>query len=646
MRFSEKLDALSRTVAMVIEADQRELGHALATSGHRPGIAIGSGGSTAVAHFFARCRETLFGQATQVMTPAEFVLGAGELTHHDIWLFSASADNSDIMASVLAARARGASSLRIVTRNLQGSVAKLTATLPGGEVLFTPVADEKDSFLATHSAISSVLSLLLASNRISPDPIASDLGAALAGEIAAVLDRSQRARMAARFEGLRKDDLLLIVADPQLRAVADLIETSAWEASLCPVQRTDARNLAHGRHSWLHHRHDRTFLLLLTGDDTRPFWEGLAPILPASIRHAEFDFGDCGRHRNAIGMVTGLAIVEAIGQAVGIDPGKPGIADFGRALYDDQSLLNLAHNMTPAVRQKRLALLGRDDASQARGSICAAGAERLATIAAADIGGIVFDYDGTLIDDAERCGVPRPAIVEQLVRLASIGVQLAIATGRGGSAGTALRKILPASMHDHVIMGYYNGAYIQPLIIDIEDVPPAQDPALAETFAWLGERPDLFSPAFRGRFSNVQISIRLDNLADQQAFGDAVQHCPPVATGCVRHKISGHSIDFFRATTSKRAVIDRMRASLMDDRAILCIGDSGARAGNDNELLSNPYGISVGTVCGRSDGCWSVFGTRQAGPEAVLTLLEVVQRDVHGRVAMRVDELALDNIIG
>ena len=67
------------------------------------------------------------------------VLGTGELSGHEIWLFSASADNSDIMASVLAARARGTNALRIMTRNPEGSVARAIAALSDGKVLFTPV---------------------------------------------------------------------------------------------------------------------------------------------------------------------------------------------------------------------------------------------------------------------------------------------------------------------------------------------------------------------------------------------------------------------------------------------------------------------------------------------------------------------------
>src|SRR3546814_9428682 len=120
--------------------------------------------------------------------------------------------------------------------------------------------------------------------------------------------------MASRFEALRSDDLLRLICDPQLRPVAELIETSAWEASLCPVQRTDVRNFAHGRHSWLHHHPDRSMVLGLVGKDGLPLWHAVAARLP-DIRVETLMQADGGRYSNAVGIVQGLVLVEAIGKA-------------------------------------------------------------------------------------------------------------------------------------------------------------------------------------------------------------------------------------------------------------------------------------------------------------------------------------------
>src|SRR3546814_4566864 len=89
------------------------------------------------------------------------------------------------------------------------------------------------------------------------------------------------------------------------------------------------------------------------------------------------DFGNCGRFQNAVGIMRGLVWIEAMGRAVGIDPGKPGIGEFGRSLYGEASLEQLSGKLGPAVRQKRRARLERDDPACGDAGIHAADRESL-----------------------------------------------------------------------------------------------------------------------------------------------------------------------------------------------------------------------------------------------------------------------------
>jgi fructoselysine-6-P-deglycase FrlB-like protein/hydroxymethylpyrimidine pyrophosphatase-like HAD family hydrolase len=642
-RFSEKLDGLPQTAKLIAASDLEALGEALRDGRDRPVIAIGSGGSTIAAHYFARCRETLFEATTQVVTPAEFVFGNDDLAKSDVWLFSAGADNADSLASVVAARARGAARIILLTRNAAGAAAVAIAADPASAVITVPVADPKDGFLATHSLVGSVFALLFASDIVSAQAQGQELRLRAIADIDAALDPAVRESVRTRFANLRSDDVLLLIADPQIRVVAELIETSLWETALCAVQRTDLRNFAHGRHAWLHHRADKTVVLALSTDDGREVWERADALLPPSLRRHVADFGNAGRLRSAIGIIEGLVIVEAIGAATGIDPGKPGIGDFGRSLYEEAGLLDLARQLNPSVRHKRAASLERDDILAAQGCVRAASIARRTELGQRHIGAIIFDYDGTIISDEERFGQPRQAIIDELVRLDALGVRLAIATGRGGSGGKALRGALPAELHERITMGYYNGAYVQPLSVDIEVVRPQTDPALAETFAWLKSHPELFLNGSGGRFSDVQISIKLEDLVDRPGLPAILADCAPIASGAVRYKRSGHSIDFFAAGTSKLTVVYQVRASLPDDAAVICVGDSGGRDGNDHELLSHAHGISVGTVCDRHDGCWSLFGNTLTGPQALLRILQAVKRDGDGSVRMDMSMLRLDS---
>jgi hydroxymethylpyrimidine pyrophosphatase-like HAD family hydrolase len=394
----------------------------------------------------------------------------------------------------------------------------------------------------------------------------------------------------------------------------------------------------------LHHRPANTVVLTLVGHDGEELAERTRQLIPPEVRQVAMNFGDCGRFCNAIGIVQGLVSIEAMGRAVGIDPGKPGIADFGRPLYKDESLAWLSEKLGPALRQKRRARVERDDPACDTSGIHAADRERLARLSAASIGGIVFDYDGTIVRTEQRTAAPAEALIGELKRLHGLGVRLAIASGRGGSAGEMLREVLPPEMQPHILMGYYNGGYMRQLDVDIQEEPPEEAPEIIQTAAWLANRSDLFLKPVRGEHSRVQISIQLDNIPDLERFNREIATCDSIASGAVRVTRSGHSLDIILAGSSKTNVADRLAEGLAANIVVLRVGDQGSRDGNDNELLTHPFGISVKDVCGRDEGCWSLFGAHLTGPDALLRLLQALQPDVDGRVRIDTPALGLDTI--
>lgn len=641
-RFTQRLDELTATVKLMSDYRHEMLSAAIRSTAGKKVVAIGSGGSLITAQYFRRCRQTLFAEETYVATAAEFVLGHQNLEDTEVWLFSAGADNPDSIACVAAARDQKARKLFLMTRNPEGAAALDARDLPL-EVFIVPVADQKDGFLATHSLISSVTALLVASDAASLAPGGQAVLRRLQQELAMALSDEARNFWRDQFSSLRRHDVIILVCDPQLAAVAEALETSLWEASLVPVQRTDVRNFAHGRHSWLHHRTETTFLFGLFGHDSGEMWETLSGLVPAGTRRASMDLKDCGRMMNACGIIQSFAIVEAIGLVTGIDPGKPGIGKFGRELYSSEGLGAASKRLGPATRQKRAAILEHDDEDAATHSCFAMDKNWLESLGSIRIGALVLDYDGTLISDEERFGVPRAEIIEELLRLSDVGMGISFATGRGGSVGTALREAFPEHLHARICIGYYNGAYMQPLSVDIDSNPPAIDAALADAFAWMKSRPELFKQGSTGRFSKVQISVGLDEIANIVEFQSALQECPAIAKGLVKHALSGHSIDFTPRATSKNDVVRLVEASVPEGAAVVCVGDSGRLGGNDNDMLSQPYGVSVGSVCGKMTGCRSLFGNALQGPEALLKLLRSIRLDSENNLMISRARLALDN---
>lgn len=639
--FSGKLDTLPATLELFRGYDAGPLAGSIAQGERRHALSIGSGGSAIAAEYFVRCRDTLGLGPTTVQTPMQAVFDQYDLTDSDVWLFSAGGDNPDAAAAARAALDRNAKSLQLITRNPDGTAAEIVGR-GGGAVHVVPVSDLKDGYLATHSLLSSIVALLLASDAASRDPLGTvHFLDSLSARLADMRDPATRASRIDALAHLRRTDTIIVASDPLLRPLSVLLDTSIWEASLCHVQSTDFRNLAHGRHGWLHHRIGETTILALTGIDSRTSWAAIDAVLPESLRRITMDHGSCGRSDNVLAIVDGLGILEATGTILEIDPGKPGIGEFGRSIYDDRSLANLAEAMPPHVRHKRAAVARSDTHDPTDDPLHVIGHERLTALAQADIGGAVFDYDGTIVTTTDRWSVPDQKIVDELVRLHREGIMIGIATGRGGSAGEDLRKVFLADMLPSILIGYYNGGHLRTADIDINHDRPAADPAIAETAAWLHGRKDLFiQQEFKHR--EVQITVDMDRLRHPYRFPVDLDGCAPFADGRVRVMGSGHSYDIVPVASSKLVVVEALRKKLSAETEVLCFGDSGSRLGNDHALLSHRFGISVGDVCGAVNGCWSLFGAGPIGPDALLKILRALLPSHTGKIRLDVASLGLD----
>lgn len=640
--FSEKLDALPATLDLFRDYDASLLADGIGVGSGRHALAVGSGGSAIAAEYFARCRDTLGLGPTTVQTPMQVVLEAYDLSGSSVWLFSAGGDNPDVVAAARAALDRRAAFVALVTRNADGAAAGIVSR-GGGSVYTVPVADSKDGYLATHSLLASTTALLLASDLAGGDPRGPDaLLDALSGRLTAMRGAGSRSSMTETVSGLSAQHTVIVASDPLLRPLAVLLDTSIWEASLCHVQTADFRNLAHGRHAWMHHRAEDTLILALIGVDSRKTWTAIEAALPEKPRRLELDHGSGGRLDNALAIVDGLGVIEAIGAVVGIDPGKPGTGEFGRFVYENRSLAETANAMTPGVRHKRSIVARMDAADDSGLPLHEIWRGRLDALAHADIGGLVFDYDGTIVTTEGRYRLPTGEITSELVRLHAAGLRIGIATGRGGSAGEDLRKVLPAEMLPTIPIGYYNGGHLRYADVDIEHDPATPDPAITETTVWLDAHPELFTKQDFNR-RPVQITIDMDQLAQRYRFVHDMAECPPFADGRVRITASGHSYDIVPVGSSKTIVVDELRKAVAPGHEILCFGDSGSRNGNDHALLAGPFGISVGDVCGAPNGCWALLGSECSGPDALLRILRALVTSEAGWIRLDVASLGLDS---
>ncbi|WP_017996753.1 HAD family hydrolase [Rhizobium leguminosarum] len=638
--FSNKLDALGNTVEIIRNVDLSSLTRALRLGAKKTAYTIGSGGSMISAQFFASCRSDIMDQPTIVQTPMEFVLDDRDLAGSQVWLFSGRGENADAHAVAIAARTRGCLDIQIVTSNAQASVfEQIPDRSFRKHVLRT--FDEKDGFLSTHSLIAVIAALLQSSHhylhgvQAEYSPLTD-----FANELRLRREPSRVQEYTQAFGQVASDDTLIVLADPRLKAAAVALETSLWETALCPVQLTDFRNFAHGRHVWLHKRPNETFVLALTGRQSAASWSEIEINLPDGLRRHQIAYGNTGRLQQAVSIIDALMIVEAIGSGSDVDPAKPGVGPFARAIYDGSALKTAASEFTRPIRAKLRALrkFGTSDVEWDPITGFQSFSERLRS---ARFHGLVLDYDGTVVSTVARLDRPARKLIDELERLMDGGLKLGFATGRGGSVGDMLREAIDERFHPSIMVGYYNGGYLRPLDDNIEEYPPPEAPPIRQMTQWVNERSRLLIKPIKPD-NKVQISISIDDSENSQQFVDELKNAPLILSKEVGIVFSEHSVDIGLPGNSKLNVVSALGASTSSDPShILCIGDSGAPHGNDFELLGHAHGVSVRDVCHRQDVCWSMFDAVIDGPDALHTILRALTVVSDGIFQLDVQKLGL-----
>jgi hypothetical protein len=637
--FSSKLDRLIETVGLVVEeAVVDDVARSLRASEGSPVVAIGSGGSTVSADFLAACRMDLWRAATFVTTPMAYVLDA-TTTPNSTWLFSASGENPDILAALNAAVEFQSSDVCIVTSAEGGSLARLGREKDECSIHVAPVADPKDGFLATHSVVAAAALMILAADAIAGSIARRERARVLLEETERILSPASRGAIAANLVAFSERDTVILLYDPRLSAAAQLVETSFWEAGICAVQCADFRNFAHGRHVWASRHPERSLVLALTCDGSRSAWGAIREALPRSIAVAEHDFGRAGRGALFEAILTMLAVVEAGGSARGIDPGKPGVADFGRRIFESSDLHAEGRREDISTRRKRRAAQRVDHPPR----IPTAWRERrdrfIADLGNTEIRGVVLDYDGTIVSTEARLVPPPNETISRIVQFVEHGLTIGVATGRGGSLREMMHDLVPAHLRAKVLVGYYNGGYIVPLSVDIEKHTVAQDPVIEAAYSRLITEPGLFQDEWRPKLGPLQLSLPLERFKNGQL---SIARAESIVRGLgdgIRILRSEHSVDMFPAWASKRRVVDAVRKAIGEAAAaVLTIGDRGDCQGNDFDLLEGSLGLSVGSVCHREDSCWNLLPAGMTGPGGLLKILLALHPTSPGLAKLEVSE--------
>ncbi len=625
--YATELDRLPETYAWAMGAPIDRLAAAVSTSASLPLLAIGSGGSLTAAHIACGLHQTHAGVVARPLTPLEFVSSSLYLGRHNVMLLSAGGNNADIVSALQNAairEPRRCLAFCLRRRSRLSRLAEAYRLVDLIEDLNPPTV--KDGFLATNSLLAfSVLLVRAYAHAFSvPDSLPPRL------EDLVVTDRSFAdycSELRAACKPLWKRETLVVLYGSQVHAAAVDLESKSSEAALGNTQIADFRNFAHGRHHWLAKRGSTSGVFALYGQDDRDLAERTLRLIPPTMPIVRVCLPGTGSVAAIGALVAGLHVIGAAGEQRGIDPGRPGVPMFGRRIYGLRGLRGLSKRIlvpdSVAISRKLRCdisvLATRRDMSFWGDSF----RKFTNTLQAASFAAVIFDYDGTLCDERDRFSGLRPETVQQLARFLRAGILVGMATGRGRSVRDDVREALPRKLWASVYLGYYNGSDIGVLSDDTRpDAAAAPCDSIKEVAARIAQDP-IISRVATCEPRHAQVSVQPGATASADFVWRRVQQLAHSRHTKVLR--SSHSIDLLAHSVSKLSLLAHLKDIVPKAKQVLVIGDKGQWPGNDHELLSTPFSLSVDEVSGDPDACWNLAPPGYRGVQAVLHYLRACQ---------------------
>lgn len=560
-------------------------------------LVVGSGGSFSVAQIIALSINSIGGFARAV-TPFELA-EFSSLTDCNVIFFSAGGGNPDIINSYLFCKQMEASSTFIICLS-QNSKLIQTAISRFHDYAFFECAlpSGKDGFLAVNSTVCVTSLFQKMFEKESYIPCSTN-------DI-----YNNRTSI---DNCLRCENLIVLGGRWTLPASFDF-ESKCTEAGLINVMPSDFRNFAHGRHHWIAKNPNTAIICLATNDEYNLAQKTIG-YLPGEIPKVVFLTDKTGLSATLDSLLFVFHIVQQLGKVKGIDPGKPGVPRYGSQIYrinfsllkeaEVKGIINkqLLYRM---IRRKKVAIPWATEET-----LLSAATSFLQRLSSAHFHGIVIDYDNTVITDNNVSDDVFISCISSLVSFAKSGIGICFATGRGRSIREQLLTIISPDCLNNIYISYYNGAFTLPIASDLPSVTGDLSESLHNTQATLGNVLHQI-PNLSISYRNECISMKGTQLALIEAYSILSSALLANSIQGIRVIQSNHSLDIVPNHVSKKNAVAFMSMRYGDN--ILCIGDSGNEKGNDYDLLSTTYSISVDQVSKSLISCWNITTLGFRGP--------------------------------
>lgn len=609
--FKGELKKLSETIRWAEQQDVTRLAQFLfAENKQIPLVCIGSGGSLSACHYAVQLYQQCNGVLAQAMTPLQLMYAGHNIIRSSKLLFlSASGKNKDILNAIKYGVKYNETGMMSLTLRKNNPTEELLEQYPKVQRWCEDIPSEKDGFLATNSLLATFTLLCKA----------------------ACASKFQDSRF--KLNDLQSETFnlnlsviqnFIVMYGATGEPVAWDIESKLTEAALGSALLSDYRNFGHGRHHWFDKRGENSCIIALVTPVERELAYKTIGCLPKSVPVIYIETELDGPQASIDMLLKAFRFVNDLGEARGIDPGKPGVPGYGRLLYN-LDYYKLTNRILPAEKTldvavlRKLGVAGRENAplwvyySEAcQRFVRQLNRGRFTTVA--------FDYDGTLSASDRKSRFTNglcDEIREALMPLLENGIQIVVATGRGKSVGESFKESIDQKYWLQIKVGYYNGAYLLALG-DEDELKKWKKQPFDSELKELEEELKLRLPAgcvgykFEERSLQLSIEGEMPQTESQLVYDTCREIIWDKQMKGIRVWRSSHSMDIvvYREVSKLRMI--------EDPEQTLCIGDYGTVEGNDYEMLTSKYSLSVDRVSKNIESCWNIAPSGMKGLDATL----------------------------
>ena len=611
--FKGELEKLAGTIKWAEQQDVTRLARFLfAENKQMPLVCIGSGGSLSACHYAVLLNLQRNGMLAQAMTPLQLMYSGREMLRSSKLLFlSASGKNKDILNAIKYGVKYNETGMMSLTLCKNNPTEKLLEQYPKVLRWCEDIPSEKDGFLATNSLLATFTLL----NRSFDGELVGDK-----------IDFDGTYSKNYEFN-LANIQNFIVLYGAAGEPVAWDIESKLTEAALGSALLSDYRNFGHGRHHWFDKRGENSCIIALVTPVERDLAYKTIGCLPKSVP-AIFIETELQTTAASIDMLLkAFRFINDLGEARGIDPGKPGVPRYGRVLYN-LDYFKLTNHILPVQKTldvavlRKLGVAGRDN-TPLWGYYSVACQHFVRQLNRGKFTTIAFDYDGTLSAPDRKSRFTNrlcDEIRDALIPLLENGTLIVVATGRGKSVGESFMNTIDHKYWPQIKVGYYNGACLLPLGEEAK-LKGMKDKPLDDELKALGEELQKRLPKDVIQYELSPRSQQL-SIEEVQSASDAevlyVTCCEIIwdkQLQGIRVWRSSHSMDIvvYREVGKLRVIEDPAHT--------LCIGDYGNVEGNDYELLTTKYSLSVDRVSKNAECCWNIALSGMKGLDATIYYL-------------------------